>query len=294
MNKSMNALTYGKSKIMQYLQVSNIRSNECNPSQLETILNQLILSRIESDNSPYKTDSAIDACFLESKLYVERLWRLCSTRFLHYDEKKRSEEIAALYARERSPEQDELVEQMTARERVRAVIWRHRDLLRAYAEGFKSPEAFDIDTSELSALAEDYLKMKCDSPELERLLVDAMVGAEVYMFGEALKQAPSKYSGLPPVFGLIMKECGEYSSAEGNLERLSKIRSRAWFRPTMSKSMEELLKKMRQAYDEIGGPATSLVRVREVLSQATNLGAVWGTTVFAILDKAIQRSPVWM
>ncbi|MFT4080465.1 hypothetical protein [Rhodomicrobium sp.] len=55
------------------------------------------------------------------------------------------------------------------------IIWRHRDLAKAFREGFTSKEACPMDKNQIVDVAEMYMKQNLRSPKLESLLVDALI-----------------------------------------------------------------------------------------------------------------------
>jgi len=102
------------------------------------------------------------------------------------------------------------------------IIWRHRDLAKAFREGFTSKEACPMDKNQIVDVAEMYMKQNLRSPKLESLLVDALIAKEVYYFGEDLKQTPSKYLiNFLFRFLLISNEIEAYDKAKGNFDKLS-------------------------------------------------------------------------
>jgi hypothetical protein len=119
---------------------------------------------------------------------------------------------------QRKPEPD-------ARHRL-VVLWRHRDLYRAFKEGTESEEACHVDKNTLSEIALDYLRQDARSGEFERLLVGSLTAVEIYNFGEIIKENPSRFGhklSLDPI-SRDMNEMKLYSDAKGNAEKLYWLR----------------------------------------------------------------------
>jgi hypothetical protein len=108
-----------------------------------------------------------------------------------------------------------------------AVLWRHRDLLRAFKEGTESREGCeDVEKHALSEIALEYLKHDARSGEFDRLLVDALVARETYSFGEEIKKTPSRFEGKRS-FNSLWRDVEEwklYDDAKGDLEKLFWLR----------------------------------------------------------------------
>jgi ABC-type sugar transport system permease subunit len=101
-------------------------------------------------------------------------------------------------------------------------IWRHRNLQRAFEEGFTSKEACPMDRENIGYIAVHYLGQDLRSSMFEVLLVDALVAMEVYAYGEALKQNPSRYVKRFTLdqLGRVMNELDAYEEAKGKLDKL--------------------------------------------------------------------------
>lgn len=115
------------------------------------------------------------------------------------------------------------------------VIWRHRDLARAFREGYASEEACPMDRESVAETAVEYLKQELRSPKFEVLLVDALVASEVYAFGEVLKENPSQYSRRFS-FGQLARSMSEfqaYNEAKGDLDKLMWV----WLKRSLKRAM---------------------------------------------------------
>jgi hypothetical protein len=102
-------------------------------------------------------------------------------------------------------------------------IWRHRDLGRAFRDGFESKEACPMDKEYICAVADEYPRQDLRSPNFEVLLLDALVAREVYAYGEELKQNPSRFMKRISfnLLAVSMNELEAYDEAKGNLDKLT-------------------------------------------------------------------------
>jgi hypothetical protein len=103
------------------------------------------------------------------------------------------------------------------------VIWRHRDLGRAFREGFTSTDACPTYRGSFVDVASAYLRQESRSPKFEVLLVDALVASEVYTYSEELKRNPSRWVKQFSLnwLALTMDESSAYYEAKGNLDKLA-------------------------------------------------------------------------
>jgi hypothetical protein len=105
------------------------------------------------------------------------------------------------------------------------VLWRHRDLNRAFDDGTESTESCHVDRDRLSNIALYYLRQDARSGEFERLLVDALAAIEIYQFGESIKVNPSLFDANISYHDYY-EESRFYYDVKGNREKLYSLRAK--------------------------------------------------------------------
>lgn len=102
-------------------------------------------------------------------------------------------------------------------------LWQHRDLMRAFRDGDESKEACPVWREDLIGVANEYLEQDLRSPKFEALLVDALLAAEAYAFGEEIKKNPTRYSRKFTFDTVVraMDDAHQYNRAKGNLDELT-------------------------------------------------------------------------
>lgn len=103
-------------------------------------------------------------------------------------------------------------------------LWQHRDLRRAFNEGFGSEHACPLERESLARIPPKYLAQDMRSPTFEALLLDALVATEIYYFGEELKENPSRYVKKSIWSNSIersIQEMTAYRETKGRLDQLN-------------------------------------------------------------------------
>jgi hypothetical protein len=180
----------------------------------------------------------------------------------------------------------------------KASVWKRRDPMLSFKEGFESAYHFGGSPSEIHSVLGDYLKFRwLRHPSVDWIFLDLMITRELSALGEQIKK--HYFPGKKDSMGVHHK----YWKARGKLANMAPSGLAILFGPSKEFSdpnspYMKVLKvwdSMYNTWRALSGPVINPTVVRDEMLKSKGDGAVWDVPSWALIDRVIEfdRS-VWL
>lgn len=181
----------------------------------------------------------------------------------------------------------------------KASVWKRRDPLRSFQEGFESAHHFGRESPiEIHSVLGDYLKLRwLRHPSVDWIFIDLMITRELSALGEQIKM--NWFPGKKDSMGVHHK----YWTARGKLDAMAPSGLAILFGPSKDFSdpkspymkVTKVWESMYNTWRALSGPVINPTMVRDEMRKSKGDGAVWDVPSWALIERVIEfdRS-VWL